>query len=719
MTKEIRLRACQEKARDAIIDDALTHLQDSDNTERRFGLIAPTGAGKTLIVSKAIKEISAQLNDRVAFVWLTLEKGGLVSQSQASLKQHLNQTSIGKNIFTIEDTHSIAGTLANSIMIVGWESLNKEDKDGNPISTFMKQGDNPSFPDLCQATRDAGIPIVLVIDESHTYAFTEKSLAIRNKHISPTYTLEVSATPKYTEWDAHHEMKYRDAAKSGLIKNDIRRNTFLTSQDGVRAGGNKLKEQIALAQQISAPFNPKMLLFIPNTNQENDERADIAKLLKDEFSWTEESGDVVFWMTDWKSENYLACKDNHSNAKVIITKEAIDTGVDIPSIQVIVQLRPVGNVRVETQKLGRGFRMPEQKHYGNDLDKLFFFVFNDHELDFSGAEYLKEVLERRCSNIKEEFAGAISIFPQLKCSHFERKQPLMELEDGSFEDAFAPLLEEKIAAYPGFDFATSYFEECREGSLDLDKKDKHVIQDTISKVELTDEDQTDRFYQGKMKIMLKHVHKHLELLEGIIGCYLETQRPDNSVNLQQKFILNNLVILDRFVFEAIREAEEMHGIVKQEVKFDYSLVSQYCIGGESHTNHSKYLHDIYFDTRASRRSAIEDIFEAHIEKSPKVEWWIKNYDGQYGVSFSIAYEGVNGEKKTFFPDYVIGLVGNKFLIVDTKGGTNDENRGKKQEALANLLTGCNDIDGGIVKQEREHFYLLNKSGKMIALSDLI
>lgn len=728
MTKEIRLRACQEKARDAIVDDIITHLQDSDNTKRRFGLIAPTGSGKTLIVSKAIKQVSAQMNDKVAFILLTLEKGELVTQSQSSLKQHLNQTPIGKNIFTIDDTHSVAGTLANSIMIVGWESLNKEDKDGNPISTFMKQGDNQSFPDLCQATRDAGIPIVLIIDEAHAYAFTDKSLVIRNKHINPAYTLEVSATHKCDDWNNHYKVEFRDVVKAGLIKNDIRRITFLTSKDGVRAGANKLKELISLAEQTNVPYNPKMLLFVPNTNQENDERPEIAKLLKDEFSWTEEGGDVVFWMNDWQSKDHLSCKDNLSNAKVIITKQAIDTGIDIPSIQVIVQLRPVGNVRVETQKIGRGLRMPEQQHYKNDLDKLFFYVFNDHELDYAGAEYLKDALERRCSNIKDQFFGAIATFPKLKCSHFERKQPLIEIEDGSFEDAFAPLLEDKIVSHPGFDFATTYFENTREGSLDLDKGDRHTVQDTLSKVELTDEDQVDRFYTGKMKVMLKHVFKHRYLIEDIVGCYWETHSPssnssDNHAILKQKFILNNLIVLDRFIFEATQEAEKQYGLAKATVEFDYALTSQYCIGGESTTQYAKHLHDICFNRRESSersKSKIETSFEDLLEKSPNVVWWQKNYDGQNGMSLSIAYETTSWKKKTFFPDYVIGLVGNKFLVVDTKDGDNDENRGKKQEALANLLQSCSEIDGGLVTREREqHYYLMNKDGKMVPLSDVI
>jgi type III restriction enzyme len=716
MTKEIRLRACQEKARDAIVDDIINHLSDSDNTERRYGLIAPTGAGKTLILSKAIKEVAAKLNDKVAFIWLTPGKGDLANQSRDKVQQHLNLTSIGKNVYSIEDTHSIQGNLAGSVMVIGWEALNKKDKEGNPINTYMKSGDKPSFPDLCQATRDANIPIVLIIDEAHLGAFTEKSLIIRNEHINPLYTLEATATPKEGSWHSFHRMEYKTVAKSGLIKNDVRRHTFLTSHDGIRAGVQKLQELIKLAQKTDVAYNPRLLLFIPNAGRDNGAELDEAlSILKDEFSWTEENGDVVVWMSDRKSANYEICKDNTSNTKVIITKEAIDTGVDIPAIQVIVQLRPIGSVQVQVQKLGRGLRMPEQKHYGNDLDKLYFYVFNDNILDFAGADYLKEFLERKNSFIKPSFAKDAAAFPKIKISYYERKSALQEADDSTFNDAFGPIFEMKLAEHSGFDMSITYSEECKEGSIDLDKKS--IIKDNFHRVEL-EEDQTDGLYGGRMKTSLKHMYKHLECIEDYIGTYLLSQRSDNSVTQQQIFTLNNWSELDRIIFDSLREAEEKFGVSKISITEDYVIPTEYCIDGDIDTQHNKFLHDKYFVTRGGR-TPIEKSFEEYLEKSAKVKWWLKNYDGQRGKSFSVCYSTDSGEEKTFFPDYVIGSIDDKFLIVDTKRGTIDQNESKKRDALVVALAKHNNVDGGIVKQERGHFYLQGKSGKPVALSTIL
>ena len=68
---------------------------------------------------------------------------------------------------------------------------------------------------------------------------------------------------------------------------------------------------------------------------------------------------------------------NEDKTKIIITKEAIATGVDIPSISVIIQMRPIGSSTVYLQKLGRGLRMPEKKHYKGKFDflnTLYYFV---------------------------------------------------------------------------------------------------------------------------------------------------------------------------------------------------------------------------------------------------------------------------------------------------------------------------------------------------------
>ena len=256
----IELRTCQRNARDAIVEDITRHLSEKDVPERIRLLVAPTGSGKTLIMAKSIKKVAQYCNNNVAFIWLSISKGDLVGQSTNKLKEHLNRSGI--SILGADDIAN-ATTLAGSLLVLNWDTLNKEDKEGNPLNRVMgSDGDFAKFPALCQATRDAKIPIVLLIDESHTYSATDKSLTIRNKYIQPTYTLEVTATPKYNITPVY-TIEYQEAAKAGLIKNDVRRITFLSSEDGLRAGVKKLKEMITLAKSTNAEYDPRILVSYP------------------------------------------------------------------------------------------------------------------------------------------------------------------------------------------------------------------------------------------------------------------------------------------------------------------------------------------------------------------------------------------------------------------------------------------------------------------------
>lgn len=704
------LRKCQERAKDSIVDDMIEHLEDYsiDTNERRYGFMAPTGSGKTLVMAWSIKEVAKARGNNVAFIWLTLGKGELAEQSRRKLITYLNLS--GLKVLSIQEA-ILQSDLAGTVVVAGWDSLNKIDKDGNIISLVMRDNEKTNFPRLCEQTRSNGTPIVLLIDESHTFAFTDKSLEIRNIHIKPAYTLEVSATPKHGNWGGSVKITYEEASKAHLIKKNIRQTTFLAWQDGIRAGAKKLEELILLAKDGKVNYNPRMLIFLPNVSSIGGTELDEATLLlKNEFSWTENSGDIVVWMSKYKSPNYERCKDNNDSSKVIFTKEAIDTGIDIPAVQVIVHLRPQGSTSVEVQKLGRGLRMPELKHYGNSLDNLYFFVFNDHKFDFTGADLLKDVLNAKSSAIKPQFAG--SVFPSLKLSYYERKHPLLEMDSEEFSDIFVPIFSEKLKTHNSFNMNDTYTEETREGSLDLDAKspiyDKYIQSLLVN-------DSIDSFYMDRLRVKLKHAFKHLDTIETCIGAYIQEQLPDTNFIYQQVFTLNNFSELDRLIFESIEKGEFDldHSKIKREL--DFHLQQECYVEGEVNIHYKKFLHDKYFITRGGR-SKIESSFEEFIDNSANVLWWMKNYDRQYTQSFSVCY----GDDKVFFPDYIIGMNDGSFLIVDTKCGNIDIAEKDKREALVAVCASITNIKAGIIKQERDHFYLhINNSNTPIALNTIM
>ena len=75
----------------------------------------------------------------------------------------------------------------------------------------MKEGDTLSFPEVCTITREAKVPIVLVIDESHIAAETAISQEVIDL-IGPSYILYVSATLR-NKVDFQHTITYREVAE--------------------------------------------------------------------------------------------------------------------------------------------------------------------------------------------------------------------------------------------------------------------------------------------------------------------------------------------------------------------------------------------------------------------------------------------------------------------------------------------------------------------------
>jgi type III restriction enzyme len=727
MCNEFRLRVYQEKARDAIVNDCVEHLQSNPEQERVYGFVAPTGAGKTAIVAKAIKEISAQLGGKVAFLWNTISSGNLDDQSYLALKKHLNRS--GVNVLTIQEALTTClDNMAGNVVVIGWSAINDE-KNGEPSNIVMRANErNANLPAMCANTRDAGIPIVLILDEAHTHANTQRAKQIRDRYIQPLYVLEVSATPINTVWHGSYKsaknntpypgITFREVADAHMVKKDIYAQTFLHYKDGVRGASFKLIELIELAKACGAQFIPKMLIFIPNKNNGSVEVEDITALLKSEFGWTVDNGDVKLVLADDKTENWENCKvDNMDTTKVLITKEAIGTGVDIPSISMIVQLRPTKSTRVEVQKLGRGLRMPEQKHYGNDLDTLFFCVFNDHILDFNGAEYLKQVFTHECT-IKPEYNDLVSSFEPIETMYYERTQSFIDVEEEEFEDGFYPffLSALKERAFDYFDMSDKHDETLKAGEVDLDMRD---FKQDIGYCTNVDGESIDIIYQTKMRATFKHLFKYRSIIENAVSEFLNLDIDVELIVVRIKtFILNNLDKIKAFVYESVKKAEDVLDLKREEVLFTYTIPPKYEFVGEKEekTTFKNVLYTRYFLDSEKQRSSMEGKFEPYIDG--RAGGWWKNYASKNGKSLSIPYCRADGKQANFYPDWMGWTRSGKWFILETKPESDREYTAKR-DALVKFFAKYPNVIAGIVVLDHDTFYLDRGEVNKPQLNDLL
>ena len=145
-------------------ENAFEQLRDfvtlEDRTEVTFK--SPTGSGKTVILSSLINRIFTDYQE-YAFIWLTPGQGDLEEQSKSSFSKNFPQIT-SKNVEEL----IVSGLNNDEIAFINWEKLNKK---GN---NALKKAERLNFSEQLEKTREKGIKIIVIIDESHKN-YTEKA----------------------------------------------------------------------------------------------------------------------------------------------------------------------------------------------------------------------------------------------------------------------------------------------------------------------------------------------------------------------------------------------------------------------------------------------------------------------------------------------------------------------------------------------------------------
>ena len=176
---------------------------------------APTGSGKTLVVSELLKRfIRNRKDDKMfSFVWVSVRM--LHEQSKEKLEKYYEDDRLLKCSYFEDLSDTKIGE--NEILFINWHSINKKD-----INIFVRENEQDNnLNSVIQNTKEEGREIVLIIDESHHTASSEKSRELILT-ISPKVTIEVSATPHLKENVCEIEKVYlSDVKAEEMIKSEI------------------------------------------------------------------------------------------------------------------------------------------------------------------------------------------------------------------------------------------------------------------------------------------------------------------------------------------------------------------------------------------------------------------------------------------------------------------------------------------------------------------
>lgn len=352
-------------------------------SRRKLIFKAPTGAGKTVMVSEMLSRLVVELPDRtdslfseVAFIWIAPNK--LHEQSYFKMKNYFTETRELRPLIYDELDHSIDGYIRpGEILFVNWESINKEN------SILVRETErSASLYDITYRTQvDNRIPIVVVIDEEHMFGGRNAIKSERVlEHISPKLEIRISATP-ITAGDEQVTIFREDVIREEMIKEGVVLNPALGRVDSTGLTANQWlvkealtkREELAKAyERLGVKINPLLLIQLPNDTTENTSaeeetiKEEVIAFLDEQHAINTANGKLAIWLSNEKA-NLEQIEEHDNLTEVLLFKQAIALGWDCPRAAVLLIFRKLESFTFTIQTIGRILRMPEQRFYTNPI----------------------------------------------------------------------------------------------------------------------------------------------------------------------------------------------------------------------------------------------------------------------------------------------------------------------------------------------------------------
>lgn len=661
----------------------LLDLTTDSRCKQTIVVKSPTGSGKTIILIGFVDEYLNKVNSNTAVVWLCPGKGDLEEQSRQKMMQIAPHRAT-QNLFDALRN----GFPAESTTFINWELVTKK---GN---TAIKDSERKNLYDRIAEAHRNGMDFIVIIDEEHSNN-TAKAKDIID-HFSVKNIIRVSATAVENERYEFYEIDELDVIDEGLItkalyvNEGIEDNVEITDDyDYLLDLADAKRKSIAARYQDVLPegkvIRPLVLIQFPNGQPETI-RAVERKL--ESMGYTYDNGMVSIWMSEDKRDLPENLTDNDAQPVFLLMKQAISTGWDCPRAKILVKLREGMSEQFEIQTIGRIRRMPEAKHYDDDLlDFCYVYTFDEKYKAGLLATMDKAYETRR-------------LFLKPKCKTFTLEKEYRDLDfDGLGE---REVLNRIYAALVEKYHLTSDKQRNRM----ILAGNGYVIGDEILGQALhgvfvrTDMVAEATSYYGTRKRVDTHKHgmqllhstdaikTAIGLSTGKVKTILERlfRKGGNpkkkllALNTAEfyAFVINNEHLL-RDEFRKITSGmSQQLGLMLEPKKGVFHIPEQdffkYDPGVKEEIEYLSNAYQEYTSGYATSlvRSMSEQLFEQYCESRDDIEWVYKNGDTgqQY---FSIVYLDALSHQWLFYADYIVMKKDGTVWVIETKGG---ESKGK-------------------------------------------
>lgn len=657
---------------------AVVNLMDivtANRSKQTVIVKSPTGSGKTIILIDFIEEYLTKISSSTAFIWLCPGKGNLEEQSRQKMQKFAPHR-YTQNLFDALQN----GFNAESTTFINWELVTKK---GN---TAIRDSERKNIFDRIAEAHRTGTEFIVIIDEEHSNNTTNAKTII--DAFSAKNIIRVSATAVENKRYEYLEIDEVDVINVGLITKALYVNEGLV--DGMEISNDyeclldladaKRKAIAARYKELGKAIRPLVLIQFPNGQPETI-RAVEAKL--ENMGYTYDNGMVSIWMSEDKRDLPDNLTENDATPVFLLMKQAISTGWDCPRAKILVKLREGMSEKFEIQTIGRIRRMPEARHYEDDLLDLCYVYTFDEKYKAGLLSSMDKAYETRRLFLKD------------KCKTFTLEKEIRDMDfDGLGErEVLFKIYEALVAKYhldsdkkqnqrlladSGYIFGAEIYGQALQGEF------VRTSALTESHNYITTHKRVDTHKHG-MQLMhsIDAIKSSIGMAQNKVKTILERLfrkggNPSRKLIALETaefyaFVINNQHKLKEEFREVTAQMAVQMSMQLHPKKSTFHIPEQDFFRYDPNVkNEVEYLSNAYHEYTSGFatslvRSTCEMLFEQHCEGRQDIEWVYKNGDTgqQY---FSIVY--VDGIQKQwlFYADYIVMKKDGTVWVIETKGG---------------------------------------------------
>ena len=645
---------------------------------------SPTGSGKTIMMAEIIKRLVDGRNDgkEIAFIWIAVHK--LHDQSKEKLERYY------EDLQTV--TCSFFEDLQNKqihdkeILFFNWHSINQVK------NIYIRDNENEfNLSRVIENTKDEGREIILIIDESHHTASSEKSREVIDK-IKSKVTIEVSATPKISNIDYVQSIDLQEVKNEEMVKKLVKLNFNIKDMQGSTTDELIIKIALDKRQELKQQYenensnvNPLVLIQLPDSRQGMLDRKDqTIELLDSRFGINTGNGKLAIYLSEKDNKiNLENIEKNENEVEVLIFKQAITVGWDCPRSSILVLFRELKKIEFSIQTIGRIMRMPEIKHYDNDVLNHAYVYTNIDEVQIA-EDIIKDYITIYESIRRDELADDVD----LKSIYLKRKHERTRL-NAEFYKIFSGVAGKQRLA----------------DKISMDAE--HLTQKLITDAEITELDKIqnpqgttlvrksddrnlqDRFDAFIMEMAEPFARKHSSgVIKRCVHRFFEKNTKitnlmdmaNLTLSLKNRHLFVRTITESKFQFtrDVVKNVNrETEDIPKWNIPKSTEYTKVY-----KEKNYKKcVMSPAYIKTDVQNEIRFMDF----LEEENDVKWWFKNEtnDKKY---FAIKYHDLDtGEPHGFYVDFVIHMNDGRIGLFDTKAGFTAKIARPKAEALSKYV----------------------------------